>query len=51
MGVALTVPSCPLADADGAYSVSSTPNESVMDSVPPLLKFDRSLLVSIIHSG
>ena len=31
VGVALTVPSCPLAYADGSDPVSSAPNESVMD--------------------
>ena len=37
VGVALTVPSCPLAYADGSDPVSSAPNESVMGSVFPLL--------------
>ena len=45
VGVALTVPSCPLAYADGSHPVSSAPNESVMGSVLPHLDLDRSLLV------
>jgi hypothetical protein len=38
-GVALTVPSCPLADADGPHPVSSAPNERIMGSILSLLRF------------